>query len=178
MAIDLLGRFNAGLAWICVWLASALIGMMTIAVIAGVYFRYIVNDSIGWTEEVAILSAIWVAFLVAPYAYRTGGHVSIDMLPSLLPEAAARVLKIALHLMVLWLLWRFFWEALTYTQRGAFVRANTLPVQLSWFRSILPASIVMMALVGVELILREAAVLVTGDRRHDPARLMPQGRAE
>lgn len=178
MAIDLLGRLNAGLAWLCVWVGAALIGAMTLSVIVGVYFRYVLNDSIGWTEEVAILSAIWVAFLVAPHAYRTGGHVAIEMLPALLPDVLARILRIALHGLVLWLLWRFFWEALTYTQRGAFVRANTLPVQLSWFRSVMPASIVMMALVGVELILREIAVIVTGDRRHDPALLAPNARVE
>ena len=67
---------------------------MTGAVLVGVFFRYVLNDSLNWTEEVAIMSAIWVAFLVAPWAYRNGGHVAIEMIVSALPLLLLRVCRI------------------------------------------------------------------------------------
>lgn len=138
-------------------IAAVLIVAMTVVVVVGVFFRYVLDASLAWSEEFAIVSAIWVAFLVAPYAYRTGGHVAIEMILQALPGVMPRVLRIVINLLVLWIVYRFFFEAITFVKNGNWQRANALPIQTSWLRSIVPVSMAMLFVVGIELILRDVA---------------------
>lgn len=154
-------------------IAAVLITAMTVVVVVGVFFRYVLNNSLPWSEEFAIVSAVWVAFLVAPQAYRMGGHVSIELIINALPPVLVRIFRIVLNLMILWILYRFFIEALTFVKNGNFQRANSMPVKISWFRSVVPVSIAMMALVGIELILRDFMGLLTGTRDRDLPHLNP-----
>lgn len=171
--IALLGAFNGRVMPVLVNIAAVLIVLMTVAVVAGVFFRYVLNNSLPFVEEVAIVAAIWVAFLVAPFAYRTGGHVAIELIIQSLPGILTRALRILLNLLILWLLYRFFIEAITFVKNGNFQKANTLPIKTSWLRSIVPFSIAMLILVGVELILRDALALFTGRRDVDLPHIQP-----
>ena len=166
-AVDLLGRFNGFVARILRDAAAALIAVMTGIVLVAVFFRYVLGDSLTWTEDSSILAMIWVAFLIAPWSYRHGGNVSIDMAVDLLPEAARRLLRIAVNLLVLWLLYRFIVEALIYVNRGWTMRANAIPVPIAWFRAIVPVSLALMIPVGVELILRDALSILDRTRSYD-----------
>jgi TRAP-type C4-dicarboxylate transport system permease small subunit len=136
---------------------------MTVAVLAGVFFRYVLNNSLAWTEDSSILMMIWVAFLIAPWAYREGAHVGIELLVASLPKPAFRVIRILLNLLIFWLLYRFMLEAVIYVSRGFNMRANTIPVPIAWFRTIVPVSLGMMMLIGIELILRDVLSFGRGD---------------
>lgn len=74
-----LGRVNQWVGKAAVMLAAALLAAMVVMVIAQVFFRYVLNDSLGWTEELAKYLMVWVACLVAPWAYRENLNVSIQM---------------------------------------------------------------------------------------------------
>jgi TRAP-type C4-dicarboxylate transport system permease small subunit len=168
-ALVILSRFNRLAGLIARNLAACLVAIMTFAVLAGVFFRYVLNNSLAWTEDSSILMMIWVAFLIAPYAYRQGGHVGIELLVTSLPKPAFRVIRIILNLLILWLLYRFMQEALIYVSRGFNMRANTIPVPIAYFRTIVPVSLGMMMLIGIELILRDVFSLTDPDRDHDLA---------
>ena len=67
-------------------------------VLAGIVFaqffsRYVLNDSIGWTEEVARYLLILVAFVGAPIAVQRNSHIFIEFLYRYLPSAVARWLS-------------------------------------------------------------------------------------
>ena len=47
-----------------------------------VFFRYVLNNSIVWAEEVIRFSFIWMFFLCMPEATRTGAHICLDVIPS------------------------------------------------------------------------------------------------
>ena len=166
-ALDRLGRFNRLLCLNMRNLAACLVAVMTAAVLAGVFFRYVLNNSLAWTEDSSILMMIWVAFLIAPYAYREGAHVGIELLVTSLPKPVFRIIRIVMHVLILWLLIRFMQEAIIYVTRGFNMRANTIPVPIAYFRMIVPVSLFMMILIGIELIIRDVLSLVDRDRDHD-----------
>ena len=89
-----LGHANRAFARVARWIALVLIGVMTAAVLVQVFFRYGLNRPISWTEEFAIFSMIWMAFLVAPIAYRSGAYVCIEIVHDLFKDGAA----LGLHL--------------------------------------------------------------------------------
>ena len=88
--LDGLGALNRRLSGVGVALASALVAVMTVIVILGVFFRYVLNDSITWVEDVALIMMVTTAFIVAPYAYRSGSNVAIELFTSPLPAVAVR----------------------------------------------------------------------------------------
>lgn len=165
--VERLGRFNRTLGLFTRNFAACLVAIMTVAVLAGVFFRYVLNNSLAWTEDSSILMMIWVAFLIAPYAYREGSHVGIDLVVDALPKPLFRIVRILIHALILWLLYRFMQEAIVYVSRGFTMRANTIPVPIAYFRLVVPLSLGMMILVGIELIFREVLSLIDPDRDHD-----------
>lgn len=63
--------------------------------------RYVFSSPSSWTEEVARFLLIWIGVLGAAYAFRTGVHLGLDVLPKKLAGTPARVLKMFTLLMVL-----------------------------------------------------------------------------
>lgn len=63
--------------------ALMLIGMILLVVLQ-VLFRYVFHVSPMGAEEMARYLMIWISFLVAGAAVRTGEHISIDILPMVL----------------------------------------------------------------------------------------------
>ena len=47
-------------------LAGIFLVAMIVIVIMQIFFRYVLNDSLIWTEELAKTLMVWTAFLVAP----------------------------------------------------------------------------------------------------------------
>jgi len=77
-------------------LRNALIILMVALVVAvswQVISRYIFSAPSSWTEEVARFLLIWVGVLGAAYAFRTGVHLGLDVLPKKLTGNTAKALK-------------------------------------------------------------------------------------
>ena len=55
--------------------------------------RYVFASPSSWTEEVARFLLIWISLLGAVYAFRTGMHLGLDVLPKKLEGRAAELLK-------------------------------------------------------------------------------------
>jgi TRAP-type C4-dicarboxylate transport system permease small subunit len=52
------------------------------------YTRYVLNDSLGWTEEIARYLLILVTFVGSVMAMRKGSHIAVEALLVYLPKAA------------------------------------------------------------------------------------------
>ena len=78
-------------------LMFALVG----SVLWQVFSRYLFASPSSWTEEVARFLLIWISLLGAVYAFRTGMHLGLDVLPKKLSGGSARALKVFTLLMVL-----------------------------------------------------------------------------
>ena len=63
--------------------------------------RYIFTSPSSWTEEVARFLLIWVGVLGAAYAFRTGVHLGLDVLPKKLSGVSAQILKLFILLTVI-----------------------------------------------------------------------------
>lgn len=75
--------------------AFALLIFWALALVVGVQFftRYVLNDSIGWTEEIARYLLIGVTFFGATIAVRKNTHISVEFFYRYLPGRPGRVLS-------------------------------------------------------------------------------------
>jgi TRAP-type C4-dicarboxylate transport system permease small subunit len=75
------------LDWASRQLIVAAFALMVVVVSLQVLFRYFLNLSLDWAEEVGRLTFIWAAFLGVPHGVKIGAHVGIDFVAKLLPPA-------------------------------------------------------------------------------------------
>jgi TRAP-type C4-dicarboxylate transport system permease small subunit len=74
------------------WLAFVAFWLMTLAVFAQFFTRYVLNDSFTWTEEVAIYFNVVVVFLGSALCVRLDRHIQVDFIYRYLPTALGRTL--------------------------------------------------------------------------------------
>lgn len=59
-----------------------------------VFFRYVVNAPLGWTEEAMRYALVWLVFLVSCAALWRGEHMTIDILREILPQRFYQVVRV------------------------------------------------------------------------------------
>jgi len=85
-------EFDAELVIILFWI-------LAVVVFIQFFTRYVLNDSIGWTEEIARYLLIAVTFAGACVAVRRNSHISVEFFYRYLPPAAARGLSTIVDLL-------------------------------------------------------------------------------
>jgi TRAP-type transport system small permease protein len=83
------------------WLAFVVFWALAGIVFLQFFTRYVLNDSVSWTEEIARYGLIWVTFIGAAMVTRRNTHISVMLLPNVLSAGMARLLLGLLDLMVL-----------------------------------------------------------------------------
>ena len=63
-------------------------------------------------------------------------------------------MRLMLNLLIIWIVVIFFYESFGFWQRGLTVRADSLPIQVAWFYSIVPVAFMLLLLTGIEMTLR------------------------
>lgn len=150
-----LGKLNDTVASIAKNLAGGLLAIMLAMILAQVFFRYVLNDSLPWTEELAKFAMVWVACLVAPWAYRMHLNVSIQMFADALPALLHRMTELLITMLVLIICGIFFLQSLAFWQSGWSINASSVPVKLAYFYSCAPFAFGAICLVGVEKLIEQ-----------------------
>lgn len=168
-AIRALAAINTEIGTVSKWLSLSLIAVMLAIMVVAVFFRYVLNSSLTWSEDVVLMMAIWMTFSLAPMAHRIGANVSLDTLVAPLKGRAHHILRILVNLLIILLLGFLVLETIGFVERGFNIRANTVSVQMGWIYMILPVSFVAMILASIELILRDwVGILAPGDELATP----------
>ncbi len=109
-ALKVLGNLDLGLG--CVMAA-----FLIVLTFVGVLMRYIMRSPITWQEEVQMLLFLWIVFLGGSAAFRTGGHIAIEILVDALPKAMRSVVeKIGVLIQLVILSYLFMQELAYYNQ--------------------------------------------------------------
>ena len=78
---------------------------MTIVVLLGVFFRYVIRQPLSWSEEVARYLMIWAASLAISIGIMRKEHLGITIFIHRLPPAMQKVMAVLVNVIVLWFLW-------------------------------------------------------------------------
>jgi len=81
-----------------------LVFILAILLSVSVFYRYVLNDSIYWSGEVARYMLAYVVFLGATIAHKHKEHIRIDMVFSYLSHANKKNTEIAIAILFI-----FFW---------------------------------------------------------------------
>ncbi|ATG39342.1 MULTISPECIES: TRAP transporter small permease [Phaeobacter] len=156
--LNILRPLNTGLLAVGRWVGVFAIGLMVLAILIQVFFRYVLGSALPWPDEAARFCMLWMTGLMAPTALRSGGFVAIDVVDSLLRGWLFHLLQLLLLMIGLTVLivgLQIGYKEVT-GLGGRFATASLyLPTSLgfdSWFR--VPRSWMMLSLlVGIGLLI-------------------------
>lgn len=124
--------------WLVVFLGAALVIMVGVAV----FFRYVLNSGISWSDEVARILFVWLVFIGAYIAFKNKSHATVNVLVNKLPSRLKRY-----HGLFVALLEGAFMATITWY--GVVQVLNTdkygqvtpgLGVPMSWFYVVIPVT--------------------------------------
>ena len=148
-----LTMFNDLVQKIASFIAGTLIGVMTLVILYMVYFRYVVNDTPYWSEEVARCMMLWMTFCVLPISYRIGSNVALDIVINKFSGRFLILFETFIHILILLFIINFFYQSLSFVQSGMGARAYSFDLQIGYIYLILPISFTCMFLVSIEHLL-------------------------
>ena len=65
--------------------------VLTASVFGQVLFRFIINQPLAWSEELAIYCLVWLTFLGAAYAMSLKAHIGVEFFTDLFPRSIQKV---------------------------------------------------------------------------------------
>ncbi|MBO3762138.1 TRAP transporter small permease [Ciceribacter sp. L1K23] len=156
-----LARWMDVVCRIALWTAGIGLVLMTAFIFAQVFWRYILNDSLTWSEPASVMIMGWFIFLGAAVGIREGYHLSFDVLLYLLPQRG----KEAMHTISDLFVAAFGGGMIFYGSQLALKTAgNAIPsLGISGAFDFIPiaAGGVLVLLFSIERVLRRAAGLST-----------------
>lgn len=131
-----LGRIDAAIGRVEVWILSWGIILMAANTIANVFGRYVFNQSIYFAEELNEFLIVIVTFMGLGYATRKGIHIRMSAIYDALPRRLRKTLMIVIASCTAVMLGLLAWYALEYVQkvasRGRITPALQMPLYLSY----------------------------------------------
>jgi TRAP-type C4-dicarboxylate transport system permease small subunit len=125
--------------WLGVVLLVAILGVMAI----GIFFRYALNDSLTWTEEVARYGLVLITYVGCATAVRRGTHIRVDAIDLVLSDRARRALALTIELGYLaYMAWRAI-EIIGFLRTR---RSPALELPIGWIYGAIAAGFALAAL--------------------------------
>jgi TRAP-type C4-dicarboxylate transport system permease small subunit len=116
---------------------AMLIAMVGI-VSASVFWRYVLNDALSWSEELVRYLLVWVSFLGASIATYRGAHIGIAVVTDRLTERNQRVIGLLANLFILVFLGVILYQGIKILPVMAVRIAPTLGIRMKVFYMALP----------------------------------------
>ncbi|MEY4976600.1 MAG: hypothetical protein RIQ97_1795 [Pseudomonadota bacterium] len=92
---------------LCAWVSRLSLGLAVLGLLGvmlcvqwQVFGRYVLNDTPTWAEALAMLLVLFVTAFGLAVGVRDAGHIGLESLVGLLPEAWQRRIELLIHLLV------------------------------------------------------------------------------
>ena len=110
-----------------IFLAMCAVGLLQ------VFNRFILNQSLSWSEEFQIYCHVWIVFLGIPIAYRRGAHLAVESLKEkIFGRKAARVFDYFIEILWIWFAVALAWLAWRVSEVAKLQSSPGLDLPMNW----------------------------------------------
>ena len=131
-----------------------------------VLFRYVLNSSLLWAEEVGIYAMVWLTFLGSSLLLREWGHIGITVLLRTASHRTRVRLVFGIEALMLLFLVFLVYYGTTTAVFGFSRRSPSMGFSTWWLKLAIPVGAVLMTLNLVEQIVADIRHWRAGDVRH------------
>lgn len=101
------------------WLAFVLFWALASIVFLQFYTRYILNDSLAWTEEIARYGLMWITFIGGGIVVRKQANIAVEVLLHFASKPVRRLLLVVIDIIKLGFIALLAYFSVTITERMA-----------------------------------------------------------
>jgi TRAP-type C4-dicarboxylate transport system permease small subunit len=99
--MDKAEKFLKGIEKAIIYLCYILVSLMVVNTTVGVFFRFVLNNALSWTDELGRYMMIWVGFFGCYLAARDNSHVGVEMFIDLFKPGVKRAFQVIARLVVI-----------------------------------------------------------------------------
>lgn len=141
-------------------ISVVLLAGVTVVTGVAVFFRYVLNDPLQWSQELAQYALVWLVMLGASIAVRSREHIRLDTVVNRIPRKLSASIEMATSFIIIALLS----YVIHYSWIMTFVRATrmyspSLAIKMVWFYSALPFGFALIIFQTIYVVLDDVAVL-------------------
>lgn len=114
------------------WISITAIALVMFLVLLQVFYRYALNDPIGWTQEISVFCTMIVVMLGAAMAFKRGDHISISFFVELFPEKMQRGITVVANLITIVFLGTLSYQSWLLSKRAMMQISPTSGVPLGY----------------------------------------------
>ena len=82
-------------------LCVVFLALMSIIIVLQVFFRYVLNNSLSWSEELARYLFIWMIYVGISYGVKLDKHICVDAVYTFMPKGIKRGYAIVAYVLFL-----------------------------------------------------------------------------
>ena len=143
-----------GLVRACEVVTVVIAFFITASMIVGVFARFVLNRSLGWTEEISALLLGAMMFLIAGVGFHERIHIGLTYLSEHLPPGARRALDGTINVAAIVFFTVVGWYGYTVAQSALSISLATLPLPRGVVLMVMPVACGIAVLVCLNNILQ------------------------
>ena len=148
--VNVLDWVNGKILWVCRMATIALVGALALNVFVGVFWRYVLNDSLPWYEESSLYMMLWMVFVACPIVLKQHGHISFDVLPKKLAPRLQNLNYLIIYTVVLAIVCVFVWQGSGLAWIARNQTLTSMDISFICVYGAIPFGCAIMALVSLE----------------------------
>lgn len=111
-------------------LITLMMFIMVVLIFTQVFTRYVLGNSLGWTEEASRYLFIWLIFLSIGIAFIDKKHISIDILLDVMPKTIQKIILQFSYLCLMALCIFFFIQGMELVEKLQMFSQNSSTLQI------------------------------------------------
>ena len=141
---------------------------ITIAVVmlAQVFFRYVINSSLQWSEEISIWALIWMVFIGSAVIMREWAHINIPTFVNLIQIKIRPYFLLFAKLETIAFLVAVVWYGFAVFNQNFHARSPSLDMSTRWAKLAIPVGGVLMLIFAIRVTLLDIVNLRRGNDAH------------
>ena len=100
---------------VVLWLCMLCLSIFLAVVVVAVFFRYVLNNSLTWSEQVSRFLFVWMIMLMMPIMFREKRDISFDVITKRLPASVRSGVVLVLDVLIVAFAIFFGYNGLIYT---------------------------------------------------------------
>lgn len=158
---DLIDKIAVNLTWM-------MLLAITLLNIVQVFYRYVLNNALSWSEEASLWMMVWITFIILPLAYRRGLNISMMFVRDKLGRNRIEFfIRCLFHLIVILISVVCFYYAIEMCKSGTRIELPALEVSKVWVYAVMPPAWILLILAAVEGIFKDFPGVIDPARARD-----------
>jgi TRAP-type C4-dicarboxylate transport system permease small subunit len=152
----ILFKTNNMVEWLAVNLAWIMLFAITMLNIVQVFYRYVLNDALSWTEEASLWMMVWISFAILPVAYRKGLNISMMLFRDMLKENRIEyIIRCVYHVIVILIAVVCIDQAWQMFKGGLKLEMPALEISKAWVYAVMPPAWIFLILTVIEGLIKD-----------------------